>query len=112
MGCVRDRDNVTRSVRILGTEIEDSGIGRYRQWVDFEGRGRPVATGYHHPMGGDGIIPIPPWGSSMRLAACMGSRICMLSEARPSRMGMVTNPTLTILALSVRLATDLKSTLR
>ncbi len=110
---LRDRDNVTRSVRILGTEIEDSGIGRYRQWVDFEGRGRPVATGYHHPMGGTRMHPDPALGVVDATGRVHGiENLYVVGSSAFSNGHGYANPTLTILALSVRLATHLKSTLR
>ncbi len=107
-----DIDSTQRSIAIIAAELESAGVGRFTQWVEFDGPARPVWGGLHHPMGGTRMHADPSLG-----VVDVDGRVhdadnlyVAGSSVFPSGHGYA-NPTLTILALSIRLADHLKATL-
>lgn len=100
-----DRENLLRTMRIFAAEIAGSGVGRFQPWLEFTGETRPVNHGLHHPMGGIRMHPDPQFG--VVDANCRVHGISNLyvagSAVFPTGLGYA-NPTLTLLALSTRLA--------
>jgi choline dehydrogenase-like flavoprotein len=107
-----DRDSVRRSIRILADDIEASGLGRFSPWVEFEGPLRPIWNGIHHPMGGTRMHEDPALGVVDPEGLVHGTEGLYIagSSVFPNGHGYA-NPTLTILALSIRLADHLKTVL-
>ena len=100
-----DRANLLRSMRVLATELEGSGLGRFDPWVDFTGPLRPHTGGLHHPMGGTRMHLDPQLGvvdENCRVHGVANLYVAG-SSVFPTSLGYV-NPTLTVVALATRLA--------
>jgi choline dehydrogenase-like flavoprotein len=106
---VADRKNIRRSIDIFTARIEPLGLGRFQSWVDFEGSSRPRWTGWHHPMGGTRMHVDPRFGvvDENCLVHGLSNLYVAGSSVFPTGIGYA-NPTLTLLALAVRLADHLK----
>lgn len=104
-----DQENVARSLRILGEEFTSAGLGTYQQWVDFNGPVRPVYSGIHHPMGGTRMHEDPEQGVVNGECRVHGMENLYVagSSVFPTGHGYA-NPTLTLLALTIRLADHVK----
>jgi choline dehydrogenase-like flavoprotein len=96
-------------MQVLAAEIEGSGIGRFHRWVDFTGPTRPVTHGLHHPMGGTRMHDDPKVGVVDRDCKVHGVPNLYLAGSSVFTTGLgYANPTLTIAALSTRLAEHLQ----
>ena len=107
-----DQQNLLRSMRLFGAEIDRSGIGTFDPWLDFSGPLQARIGGMHHPMGGTRIHPDPKQGvvdENCRVHGLSNLYVAG-SSVFPTSLGYV-NPTLTIVALSTRLADHLRSKL-
>ncbi len=107
-----DQDNLLRSMRLLGDQIERAGLGRFDPWLQFDGPLRPRLGGIHHPMGGTRMHLDPQQGvvdENCRVHGIANLYIAG-SSVFPTSLGY-TNPTLTVVALATRLADHLRSTL-
>lgn len=107
----RDIDSVRRGERLLAEELRRSGIGEYRI---AEENGRPVmeSPGLHHHMGTTRMHDDPREGvvdANLRVHGISNLYVAGYS-AFPT--GGYINPTLTVLALTIRLADHMKSTFR
>jgi len=104
-----DQDNVGRSIAIFAAQMQDAGLGHFTQWVDFDGARRPYSAGLHHPMGGTRIHPDAHYGvvDENLLVHGTGNLYVAGSSVFPSGHGYA-NPTLSIIALAIRLADHLK----
>lgn len=107
-----DRRNVARSIRRIGEAIERAKVGRFRSAIDL------LATldsfgGLHHPMGTTRIDSEPRLGVVDETCRVHGTENLYLagSSVFPTGHGYA-NPTLTILALAIRLGDHLRATLR
>jgi choline dehydrogenase-like flavoprotein len=100
-----DHENLLRTTRAFAAEIEGSGIGTFHRWVEFTGETRPLSHGVHHPMGGTRMHADPRVGVVDPTCRVHGVSNLYLagSSVFPTGLGYA-NPTLTLLALSVRLA--------
>ena len=107
-----DRENVQQSIKIFAAEIEALGLGPVQPWIDFEGSSRPRFKGFHHPMGGTRMHVDPRFGVVDQNCLVHGlSNVYVAgSSVFPTGVGYA-NPTLTLLALAVRLADHLKGSL-
>ena len=100
-----DRDNLLRSTRFFGAEIEGSGIGKFQPWLEFTGETRPLNTGLHHPMGGIRMHADPHLGAVDANGKVHGLPNLYVAGSAVFTTGLgYANPTLTLLALSARLA--------
>jgi len=104
-----DRRNIQRSIDIFTGQVEQLGLGRVQKWIDFEGSSRPRFTGWHHPMGGTRMHVDPRFGvvDGNCLLHGVSNLYIAGSSVFPTAVGYA-NPTLTLLALAVRLADHLK----
>ena len=107
-----DRENIGRSMRMVVGELETAGLGRYEPWVDFDGPTRPVEGGIHHPMGSTRMDADPRRGvvDMDGLVHGLSNLYVAGSSVFPTGHGYA-NPTLTILALTLRLADHVKARL-
>jgi choline dehydrogenase-like flavoprotein len=107
-----DQQNLLRGMRLFGAEIERAGIGRFDPWLEFKGPLRPRFGGMHHPMGGTRMHVDPEQGvvdENCRVHGIANLYVAG-SSVFPTSLGYV-NPTLTVVALSTRLADHLRYTL-
>jgi hypothetical protein len=107
-----DQQNLLRGMRLFAAEIERAGIGRFDPWLEFSGPLRPRFGGMHHPMGGTRMHLDPKQGvvdENCRVHGVANLYIAG-SSVFPTSLGYV-NPTLTVVALSTRLADHLRSKL-
>jgi choline dehydrogenase-like flavoprotein len=104
-----DRQNVQRSIEIFSAELEAAGLGRLRQWYQWQGSSRPRFAGLHHPMGGTRMHVDPRFGvvDENCLVHGLSNVYVAGSSVFPTANGYA-NPTLTLLALAMRLADHLK----
>jgi choline dehydrogenase-like flavoprotein len=107
-----DRDNVERSVGIFSSQIEAAGLGNFKRWIEFQGPGRLRQSGLHHPMGGTRMHVDPRLGvvDENCLVHGLANIYVAGSSVFPTGLGYA-NPTLTILALALRLADQIKTDL-
>lgn len=107
-----DQQNLLRGMRLFAAEIERAGIGRFDPWLEFNGPLRPRLGGLHHPMGGTRMHIDPEQGvvdENCRVHGVANLYVAG-SSVFPTSLGYV-NPTLTVVALSTRLAAHLRSKL-
>ncbi len=105
-------NNIRRSIEILTTQINAAGLGHLRPWYDWERSFRPQFYGLHHPMGGTRMHVDPEFGvvdESCRVHGLDNVYVAG-SSVFPTGIGYA-NPTLTLLALTARLAEHLKGQL-
>lgn len=108
----RDRANLARSAEKFERAFERGGIGRFTTWESLEGASHPYFRGIHHPMGSTRMHSDPRLG-----AVDVNSQVHGISNLYVAGSSVFTtglgysNPTLTILALAVRLADHLKAVL-
>jgi choline dehydrogenase-like flavoprotein len=107
-----DRRNIVRSLELFRAEIEAAGFGRFDRWVEFEGPARPFFSGWHHPMGGTRMHEDPRRGVVDQNCLVHGTSNLYVagSSVFPTGHGYA-NPTLSIIALTIRLADHLKAVL-
>jgi len=108
----QDQANLSRTVSAMAAEIEGSGLGRFRRWIEFTGDMRPVNTALHHPMGGTRMHRDPQRGVVDENCRVHGMDNLYVAGSSVFASGLgYANPTLTVLALSLRLADHIKATL-
>jgi choline dehydrogenase-like flavoprotein len=107
-----DRENLLRTMSAFGAEISGSGLGTFQRWVEFTGETRPISHGVHHPMGGTRMHADPTWGVVDRDCRVHGVSNLFIAGSSVFTTGLgYANPTLTLLALSVRLADHITAVL-
>jgi choline dehydrogenase-like flavoprotein len=107
-----DRENLLRTVSAFGEEIAGSGLGSFHRWLEFSGETRPVTHGVHHPMGGTRMHADPKVGVVDESCRVHGVSNLYVAGSSVFTTGLgYANPTLTLLALSVRLADHIASVL-
>lgn len=105
-----DQENLIRSTRILAAELEGSGLGRFERWVDFDGSTRPYHTGFHHPMGSTRMHADPAFGVVDASARVHGIENLFVAGSSIFSNGHgYANPTLSLLAFTIRLADHVKT---
>ncbi len=106
----RDRENIARSIPLFAEAFGEAGIGRFERWVELDGAARPVDSGIHHPMGGTRMHADPREGvvDPDGLVHGISNLYVAGSSVFPNGHGYA-NPTLTLLALTIRLADHVKS---
>lgn len=104
-----DHANITRSITIVAEELRSIGLGNVRRWAPFTGRHAPRFGGFHHPMGATRMHPDPAEGVVDVDCRVHGLENLFVagSSVFPSGHGYA-NPTLSVLALAVRLADHLR----
>jgi choline dehydrogenase-like flavoprotein len=104
-----DRQNATRSVELLAAALRDAGVGQLEPWGSLLGRDAPRFGGFHHPMGTTRMHPDPTAGVVDLECRVHGLENVYVagSSVFPTGHGYA-NPTLTIIALAVRLGDHLK----
>ncbi len=104
-----DRDNIERSIAIIGSQIESGGLGRFEPLIEFDGPARPRLDGLHHPMGGTRMHIDPQLGvvDDNCLVHGLENVYVAGSSVFPTGLGY-SNPTLTLLALTLRVADRVK----
>jgi choline dehydrogenase-like flavoprotein len=106
-----DRANVDRSVGLLEAELARAGIGQLRRWTVLGAGDPPRFSGVHHPMGSTRMDADPSRGvvdADCRVHGTDGLYVAG-SSVFANGHGYA-NPTLTILALAIRLADHLRRT--
>jgi choline dehydrogenase-like flavoprotein len=109
---VADQDNVARSISLLRERLTESGIGSFVPWTRLGHGARHRFDGLHHPMGATRIDRDGRFG--VVDAECRVHGLANLfiagSSVFPSGHGYA-NPTLTVLALAIRLGDHLLTVL-
>lgn len=107
-----DRDNIERSAAIIGPALAAAGLGTYTRLFELDGPMRPRLDGLHHPMGGTRMSPDPQVGVVDENCKIHGltNVYTIGSSVFPTGLGYA-NPTLTLLALTLRAADHLKARL-
>ena len=107
-----DRQNVRRSIEIFAAEINAVGLGSVRPWYRWKRSSRPQFRGLHHPMGGTRMHEDPKFGVVDEDSRVHGLANVYVAGSSVFTSGIgYANPTLTLLALTARLADHLKSRL-
>lgn len=105
----RHKANLGASAERLVEAMERTGLGRFEPWTELDGATRPFFPAVHHPMGGARMHVDPAQG--VVDADCRVHGVDNLfvagSAVFPNAVGYA-NPTLTVLALAIRLADQLK----
>ena len=105
-----DRENVSKSIGLIIPELERVGLGRYMQWAELLGPRCPRFLGLHHPMGTTRMHRKPEFGVVDEDCLVHGLHNLYIagSSVFPTGHGYA-NPTLTILALTQRLADRIRT---
>jgi choline dehydrogenase-like flavoprotein len=107
-----DRNNIRRSIDIFTDQINSAGIGQLRPWYDGKRPSRPQFHGLHHPMGGTRMHTDPRFGVVDENSRVHGLINVYVAGSSVFTTGIgYANPTLTLLALTSRLADHLKGEL-
>lgn len=107
-----DRQNLQRSTEFVVSQLVGIGLGQFQSWTEFDGPNRPRFDGLHHPMGGTRMHVDPRFGvvdENCRVHGLTNIYVAG-SSVFPNSIGYA-NPTLTLLALAVRLADHMKESL-
>ncbi|HEV2150156.1 MAG TPA: GMC family oxidoreductase [Longimicrobiaceae bacterium] len=102
-----DRESVARAQRIFADEVERAGIGSYAPLTDDEGQLVLRASGLHHHMGTTRMHPDPKQGVVDADARVHGVGNLYVAGCSVFPTGGYINPTLTIVAMALRLADHL-----
>lgn len=107
------RESVVRAIELLGAELGRAGLGRLRMVLDPEGEGWPadLAGGWHH-MGTTRMHDEPRHGVVDRDCRVHGMRNLYIAGSSVFTTAGSATPTLTIVALALRLAVHLEETAR
>jgi len=108
----REQDSIRRIRGILAEDIRAAGLGELVPWVGLNGGARPVFGGLHHPMGTTRMHEDPRLGVVDPDCRVHGVPNLFVagSSVFTTSVGHA-NPTLTLLALAVRLADHLRAVL-
>jgi choline dehydrogenase-like flavoprotein len=107
-----DQCNIRRSIDIFRGEINAVGLGRIRPWYRWKRSSRPRFHGLHHPMGGTRMHADPSFGVVDENSRVHGLANVYVAGSSVFTTGIgYANPTLTLLALTSRLADHLKGEL-
>ncbi len=107
-----DRQDVGRSIRLAIAELGKIGLGRFEPWVAETGPTRPFESGIHHPMGAtrmaadarEGVVDMSGLVHGMANLYVAGSSVFASGHG-------YANPTLSLLALTLRLSDHLSTRL-
>lgn len=104
----RDVDSLHRTCQILAEDLKVAGIGRFEPWISDDATGPDWFTGHHH-MGTTRMSRDPNRGvvDENGQVHGIGNLFVAGSSVFPTGLGHV-NPTLTIVALAIRLADRLR----
>jgi choline dehydrogenase-like flavoprotein len=104
----RDIDSLHRTCQILADDLRVAGIGRFQPWITDDDTGPDWFTGHHH-MGTTRMNRDPNRGvvDENGQVHGVGNLHVAGSSVFPTGLGHV-NPTLTIVALAIRLADRLR----
>jgi choline dehydrogenase-like flavoprotein len=105
-------DTIERAEEILSEDVARIGLGRFEPWVGITGAARPSWPGLHHPMGTTRMSTDPRHGVVDDNCKVHGIPNLFIagSSVFPTSVGF-SNPTLSIIALSIRLADHLRKLL-
>lgn len=103
-----ERRSITRATSLFARELRRGGIGEVVPWTGLDGPARPVFGGIHHPMGTTRMHLDAERGVVDEDCRVHGMSNLYLagSSVFPTGLGHA-NPTLTIVALALRLADHL-----
>lgn len=107
-----DIDSVRRAEGLLAREVARAGLGRYEVKEDAPGRPVLVGPGLHHHMGTTRMHDDPAQGVVDARCRVHGVSNLYVAGCSAFPTGGYINPTLTIVALSIRLADHVKQVLR
>ncbi|MFI7586139.1 FAD-dependent oxidoreductase [Spongisporangium articulatum] len=107
-----DQQNLTRYMDLFARSVERAGLGWFDPWMQFDGPLRMNLGGIHHPMGGTRMHADPQLGVVDADSRVHGLENLYVagSSVFPTSLGYV-NPTLTIVAMSSRLADHVRATM-
>lgn len=105
-----DRANVARAQQLFAAEVERSGIGSYAPDLDADGGPRLRHAGLHHHMGTTRMHTDPRHGVVDAHGRVHGMENLYIAGCSVFPTGGFINPTLTIVALAIRMAERLNST--
>jgi choline dehydrogenase-like flavoprotein len=108
-----DRHNVGRSLEVLGAEVGAAGIGRLKMLFDEDGEGWPddLGGGSHH-MGTTRMSNDPKQGVVDRNCRIHGMSNVFVAGSSVFPTGGGGTPTMTLVALALRLAAHIKDVMR
>jgi choline dehydrogenase-like flavoprotein len=94
--------------QILREEIAQAGLGQFQSWVELEGRTKPKCFGGKHHMGTTRMHIDPKQGVVDENCRVHGVANLYIAGSSVFPTGGAANPTLTIIALAMRLADRVK----
>lgn len=97
-----------RTQEIIGEELSYSGLGKLISWIELTGSTEPQFHTAHHHIGTTRMHPDPKQGVVDTHCRVHGISNLYVAGSSVFPTGGSANPTLTILALSIRLADHLK----
>jgi choline dehydrogenase-like flavoprotein len=93
---------------IFGEEIAQAGLGQFQSWVELDGRTKPKCNGGYHHMGTTRMHIDPKQGVVNENCRVHGVSNLFIAGSSVFPTGGAANPTLTIIALAIRLADHVK----
>ncbi|HEX6645296.1 MAG TPA: GMC oxidoreductase [Gemmatimonadales bacterium] len=107
----QDVDSVRRSLALLGRGLESAGIGRLRPAEECDGRPPLIHAGLHHHIGTTRMHPDPRRGVVDADCRVHDAPNLFIAGSSVFPTGGYINPTLTIIALSIRIADAVRAEL-
>lgn len=105
-----DAEHFARSIKVIAAELRDSGLGEFHPECNGDGLPEPIRPiGSHHLMGTTRMHDNPRKGVVDAQCRVHGIGNLFVAGGSTFPTGGYANPTLTIVAMSVRLADFLKS---
>jgi len=103
-----DIESILRSQEIIAAALDDTGLGRFERAITEDGGPVIGAQGLHHLMGTTRMSDDPKMGVVDRDCKVHGMANLYIASSSVFVTSGYSNPTLTILALSIRLADEIQ----
>lgn len=101
-------NSILRLQEILKAEVTRTGLGQFQSWFELEGRTKPKCHGGHHHMGTTRMHVSPKQGVVDENCRVHDVSNLFIAGSSVFPTGGCANPTLTIIALAMRLADRVK----
>lgn len=94
--------------KLLAEEVSQAGLGYFQPWIDFEAENIPTSTSQHHHLGTTRMHLDPKQGVVDQNCRVHGISNLFVAGSSVFPTGGYANPTLTIIALAIRLGDRVK----
>lgn len=101
-------NSILQLQKLFGEEIAHAGLGQFKSWLELDGGTKPQCVGGHHHMGTTRMHINPKQGVVDENCRVHNVSNLFMAGSSVFPTGGAANPTLTIVALAIRLADHVK----